>query len=215
MTQIQQCDLTPRQLELLQQIHQFQANNYYLPTIGELAAELQISRSTAFEHINLLRKKGFLDQSEGKKRSLRLTAKSLEILEQFEAVNEPCQKAEINGIKLMGRVAAGAPIEAIENAELMSLDQCFGSESFALEVKGDSMIEEGIFDGDYVMCRKSSTANNGQLVVAIVDDENATLKRFYKEPGRVRLEPANRNYSPIYTNNCRIEAVVSGVIRKL
>jgi repressor LexA len=81
-------------------------------------------------------------------------------------------------------------------------------------VTGDSMIDEGIHDGDYVMCRRSATANNGQLVIAIIDNENATLKKFYKEKTNVRLQPANDNYQPIYSNNCRIEAVVVGLVRK-
>jgi len=117
----------------------------------------------------------------------------------------------------MGRVAAGEPIEAIENREQLSMSSMFGEgdDIFALEVFGDSMINEGIFSGDYVVCQKKLTADNGQLVVAIVDDDNATLKRFYKEPTRARLEPANDAYDPIYSDNCRIEAIVLGVIRHL
>jgi repressor LexA len=121
------------------------------------------------------------------------------------------------GIPLAGRVAAGVPLEAVENAESLSLSSCFGTgnDIFALEVKGDSMIDEDIHEGDYVICRRSAVANDGQLVVAIVDDENATLKRFYKEKTRARLQPANDDYQPIYSDNCRIEAVVVGLVRRL
>lgn len=117
---------------------------------------------------------------------------------------------------MAGRVAAGRPIDAIEQQERISLTTHFGStdEVFALEVVGDSMIDDGICSGDHVICRRSATAHNGQLVVAIVDDDSATVKRFYKEATQVRLEPANKNYAPIYSENCRIEAIVVGLLRK-
>lgn len=116
----------------------------------------------------------------------------------------------------MGRIAAGRPIDAIENKEQLSLAAKFGTtdDIFALQVVGDSMIDDGICSGDYVICRRSQTANNGQIVVAIVDDDSTTLKRFYKEATRARLEPANENYAPIYSSNCRIEAIVVGLLRK-
>ncbi len=125
--------------------------------------------------------------------------------------------AEQASIPLSGMVAAGMPVEAVENAESLSLTSCFGAgdDIFALEVKGDSMIGEDIQEGDYVICRRSAVAHDGQLVVAIVDDENATLKRFYKEKTRARLQPSNDDYQPIYSDNCRIEAVVVGLVRKL
>ena len=121
------------------------------------------------------------------------------------------------GLRLLGRVAAGVPIEAIENSESLSLRSMFGDadDMFALEVAGDSMVDEGIYTGDMVICKKASGAYNGQMVVAIVDNENATLKRFYKEDGRVRLKAANPAYEPIYSENCRIEAVVVGMLRRL
>lgn len=120
-------------------------------------------------------------------------------------------------VPLVGRVAAGQPIEAIENRQDLSLGTMFGrpDDLFALEVAGDSMIDEGIFTGDFVICQKTASAENGQLVVAIVEDENATLKRFYKQPDCIKLESANQAYEPIYTNHCRIEAVVLGLLRRL
>lgn len=153
----------------------------------------------------------------GRARSLRLTSKAQKLLKGLA-----CQSKERNlqndeaGIPLVGTVAAGEPIEAIENKDSLSLSSYFayGDQTFALEVKGDSMIDDGICDGDVVICRRSEVADNGQLVVAIVDDENATLKRFYKEKTRARLQPANEDYAPIYSDNCRIEAVVVGLVRK-
>ncbi len=117
----------------------------------------------------------------------------------------------------MGRVAAGLPIEAIENRDCLSIESCFGNtgDIFALEVKGDSMIGENIREGDYVICKRTATASNGQLVVAIVDNENTTLKRFYRENKFVRLLPANEAYEPIYSDNCQIQGVIIGLVRKL
>jgi repressor LexA len=126
-----------------------------------------------------------------------------------------CEEAPV-GIPLVGRVAAGLPVEAIENRDSLSLESCFGLGDglFALEVSGDSMIEENIRPGDYVICCRTEIAQNGQLVVALVDDSEATLKRFYREQDRIRLQPANASYEPIYSNNCRIQGVVIGLLRK-
>lgn len=107
-------------------------------------------------------------------------------------------------------------MEAVENTERLSLTGCFGTgELFALEVKGDSMINKDIRQGDYVICRRTDVAEDGQLVIAIVDKENATLKRFYREEGQARLQPANDNYQPIYSSSCRIAALVVGLVRRL
>jgi repressor LexA len=218
--------LTPRQLQLLKAIRVFQAGRFYSPTIAELASQLAISRSTTFEHIAELRKKGLLSALPATARSLNLTSKAQNLLNCLDnEISNPHSrpKADLSGvalaktdIPLAGKVAAGVPIEAVENLESLSLNSCFGNSDdiFALEVKGDSMTGDGIVDGDFVICRKCSTADNGQLVVTIVDDENATLKRFYKEKSVVRLQPANDNYDPIYSDNCRIEAVVVGLLRK-
>ncbi len=208
--------LTPRQLEVLKVVANFTASHCYSPTIAELAGTLNISRSTVFEHLEELQKKSLLSVLPGKIRSLTLTSKSQELLESL-ADNEPEVTVESNdGIPLSGTVAAGVPIEAIETDERISLGSHFGADvgTFALKVAGDSMIEDGICSGDYVICKKASVANNGQLVVAIIDNENATLKRFYKENGRIRLQPANEKYEPIYPEICRIEAVVVGLMRK-
>ncbi len=208
---------TPRQMQLLRTIASFRASRCYSPTIGELAGELKISRSTTFEHIGELLKKDLLITSPGKARSLKLTSKAKKLLSRFADNNPDDASEQSDGVPLVGRVAAGLPIEAIENKEQFSLGSHFGNDenTFALEVRGDSMIDDGIYDGDYVICRKSSVADNGQLVIAVVDNENATLKRFYKEKTAVRLQPSNDAYEPIYSNKCRIGAVVVGLVRKL
>ena len=209
--------LTPRQLQLLRAIAHSQASRCYSPTIAELARELRISRSTVFEHIGELRKKDLLCACPGKARSLKLTSAAQELLSRVEPQRSPDQAAGHTSIPLLGVVAAGLPIEAVENAEPLSLESYFAIDdnTYALEVRGDSMIDADIRNGDYVVCRRRCAAEDGQLVVAIVDNENATLKRFYREDARIRLEPANDDYDPIYSTNCRIEAVVVGLVRKL
>ncbi len=209
--------LTPRQLQLLRMVVRFQENQCYSPTLAEMASELNISRSTTFEHIAELRKKGLLSGHTNKARSLKVSSRAQKLLSCLTDQSFHTYSNEPGGIPLSGSVAAGVPLEAVENVECLSLNSCFGTgdDIFALEVKGDSMINEDIREGDYVICRRSSVADDGQLVVAIVDEENATLKRFYRERSRARLQPANDNYQPIYSDNCRIEAVVVGLVRRL
>ena len=146
---------------------------------------------------------------------MTITSKAQNLLKNIKENSQTCS-AEPNTIPLVGKVAAGKPIEAIEDADVLSINSNFAdtADLFALQVTGDSMINDGICNGDYVICKKTPTANIGQLVIAIVDNENATLKRFYKEKDRVRLQPANDKYEPIYTKNCRIDAVVVGLLRK-
>jgi len=206
--------LTPRQLQLLKMVARFQEDRCYSPTLAEMACELRISRSTVYEHIGELQRKGLLSDSANRARSLKVSSRARRLLSNLTASG--CQ-TEPGAIPLAGTVAAGVPIEAVENADSLSLDSCFGAgdEVFALEVRGDSMIGDDIHEGDYVICHRQSIAHDGQLVVAIVDEENATLKRFYREENQARLQPANDDYEPIYSDNCRIEAVVIGLVRKL
>jgi len=147
---------------------------------------------------------------------LKLRSQAQKLLDWPGRENVDSGSGPAGQIPLLGRVAAGLPIEAIENKEGLSLKGCFGSgdDVFALEVTGNSMVGDDICDGDYVLCRRGATAEQGQLVVAIVDDDNATVKRFYKEQDKVRLEPSNDDYEPIYSDNCRIEGVVVGLVRK-
>ena len=213
MISTSQMSLTPRQLQVLKLIESCRKSRCYSITIQELAASLGTSRTTAFEHIAGLREKGLLSAQSGKARSLSLTRKAQRLLKQTSL--EDCQSAGAGCIPLLGRIAAGTPIEAIENTEYISLQSEFGTEdTFALKVQGDSMTGDGIFDGDYVVCKKTVTAPNGKIVAAIVDNENATVKRFYKESDTIRLEPANPDYKTIYTKNCTITGVVVGVLRK-
>ncbi len=209
--------LTPRQLQVLKLIASFCDRQRYSPTIAELAGQIGISRSTVFEHLAELQRKELLSTSAGKARSLKVTSKGHGLLDRAAGEDRKRHDVEGGGVPLLGRIVAGLPQEAVENTESISLESCFGlgGDLFALEVTGDSMIEENIEPGDYVICRRTNTAQNGDLVVALLDDAEATLKRFYKESHRIRLQPANANYEPIYTNNCHIEGVVVGLVRKL
>jgi repressor LexA len=211
----QNINLTPKQLLVLREIQNFENNTYCSATIAELAKKLNLSRSTVFEHIAELRNKGLLTTAKGRARCSRLTARASRLLEKQKAPENKKIEYGNSKLPLAGTVAAGTPIEAIQDNSNISFDNLFGtySDLFALKVAGDSMTEEGILDGDYIICRKTSSAANGDLVVAIVEENTATLKRFYKEPSRVRLEPANPNYKPIYTKNCRIEAIATGLVR--
>ncbi len=216
MTPTKNLTLTPKQIEVLRAIADFHSSRRYSATIAEVADRLGVSRPTVFEHIAALREKGLLADSRGKARSLLPSPRAHRLLNEIrDAPPEPAKTVE--GVPLLGRVAAGTPIEAVENAEPLSLRILFGhsDQLFALQVVGNSMIDEGILSGDFVLCRRASAADNGALVVAIVDDDNATLKRFYKESDRVRLQPANADFNPIVSRHCRIEAVVLGLIRRL
>ncbi|MFA5292256.1 MAG: transcriptional repressor LexA [Phycisphaerae bacterium] len=217
-------NLTPRQLQVLKLINNFRKNRCYSITLQELADLLGTSRTTVFEHVAGLKEKGLLSANPGKARSLSITTKAQRLLEQTSALDESdeqqtacLERNRKDGIPLLGTIAAGAPIEAIENIEQISLQSEFGSneDTFALKVQGDSMTGDGIFDGDYVVCKKAQTASNGKIIAAIVDNENATVKRIYKETNRIRLEPSNPNYEPIYTQNCTIAGVVVGLMRKI
>ncbi len=185
--------------------------------MADVAATLNISRSTVFEHIAALREQDLLKASTGRARCLKLTALASSLLKQKVQPQQDTVEYIDDHIPLVGKVAAGSPIEAIQTDKTLSLTTQFGGSDdiFALQVSGNSMIEEDIRNGDYVICKKSATANNGQLAVIIVDENNATLKRFYKEKNCARLQPANKDYKPIYTDNCRIEAIVLGLVRKL
>jgi repressor LexA len=208
--------LTPKQLQVLRRIAAFHGRRRYSPTIAELASQLGLSRSTVFEHLGELQRKSLLTTSPGRARSLKLTPQGRRLLK--NAGTHELQEGDPSGVgvPLLGRVAAGLPVEAVENRDNLSLRSCFGTggEVFALRVSGDSMIEEDIRPGDYVICRRAQTAQNGQIVVALIHEGEATLKRFYREAQRARLQPANARYEPIYSDDCRIEAVVVGLLRK-
>jgi len=203
-------------MEILQTFKQYQIQKRYSPTMRELAEHLGKSRTTVFEHCAALREKGYLTPGSNKARSFRLTNLAEETIS--PAISQEADfEQRSGGIPMLGSVAAGFPVEPMCVEERLSIEGEFTSREpvFALQVSGESMIDANIMPGDYVICRQSNQAKNGDVVVAIVDDNEATLKRFYKERDHIRLQPANENYSPIITRNCAIKGVVVGLIRKM
>lgn len=197
---------TPKQLKILQAIDECRRKEGYSPTMQELADKFGISKVTVFEHVQALERKGLLDRERNKARSLNLNPR---------VKLPPSNSSGI--LPLVGSIAAGKPIEAIENPDSIDLRDLFASRSqtFMLRVRGDSMIEDHIADGDMVIAEQRSTARDGEIVVALLEDGSATLKRFYKESGRIRLQPANGTMQPIYVDgDIKIQGVVIGVLRR-
>jgi len=197
-------NLTPRQLEIVSFIRDYFADKGYAPTMQEIADHLGVSRPTVFEHIEALEAKGALQRQALRSRGIELA---------------PELAGKVSALPLVGRIAAGQPIEAIEEPEVLDLESLFRGrpgETFVLQVRGNSMIEEQIRDGDYVIVEKRHDARNGETVVALLDNGEATLKKFYREPDRLRLQPANAALRPIYVDpdGVRIQGVVIGVLRK-
>jgi len=197
--------LTPKQLRVLTFIRDFTAARGYVPTMQEVADEFGVSKVTVFEHIAALQKKGYLKRSRHKARSLRLD----------EGIGFPDERA--TRLPLVGHIAAGRPIEAIEEREFLDLEELFVSphERFVLRVRGDSMVEDRICDGDYVVVEKRPSPRDGDTVVALLDSGEATLKRMYRERDGIRLQPANPAYKPLKTKNVQVQGVVVGVIRRM
>lgn len=198
--------VTPRQLDILRIIRDFRNRNGYSPTMQEIGDLLSLTKVTVFEHVAALERKDLLV------RGAKHKARSLQVSTKFHFPDEGPHQ-----LPLVGRIVAGEPIEAVEDIEMLDLAELFKAprERFALRVVGDSMIDEHIRDGDYVICQRRTTARNGDTVVALLADGEATLKTFYMEKGRIRLQPANPNYKPIYPDKVDIQGVVIGVIRKL
>ena len=197
--------VTPRQMDILTFLRDYRDRHAYSPTMQEIGDHLHLTKVTVFEHVGALERKGLL------LRGAKHKARSLQISPDFTFEDETAAK-----VPLVGRIAAGAPIEAIEEREGLDMEEMFEApDTFALEVSGDSMIDEQIRDGDYVICRRTDTAQNGDTVVALLDTGEATLKTFHKDKNKIRLQPANRKYKPIYVDNVTIQGVVVGVIRRL
>lgn len=193
--------LTKRQKEILDFIQEYIASHDYAPSYREIAEFFHLSSvATVSDHIDNLKEKNCLTKDYNEARSLQLTPRWDE--RTFE-------------IPLLGSIAAGMPIEAIRTNETIDIPKDMMAKNvFALKVRGDSMIEDGIFDGDYIIIEQTSNPHDGEIVVALIDNENATLKRFYREKDCIRLQPANSNYNPIRTNKVTIQGRVKGVIRK-
>ena len=196
--------LTKRQKQVLDFIKSFTDKKGYAPSLEEITKHLRLSSvSTAHYHILRLEKEGYIKRFKNKPRAIELREKT--------------KREELVKIPLVGTIAAGEPIEAIEDPETIKVPKSQLSKSgehYALKVQGDSMIDEGIRDGDIVIIRKQPDAENGETVVALLDNNEVTLKKIYREKNRFRLQPANPNLKPIYAKELILQGKVITVIRK-
>jgi repressor LexA len=197
--------LTKRQAQILEYITQHIENHNYAPSYREIGQHFNLSSTaTVAEHIESLKTKGYLMHEENAARSIQINP--------FAKANEESNSV---AIPLLGVIAAGRPIEAIATNETIDIPKdMMGRNVYALRVKGESMIEDGILSGDYVIVEQVPTAKNGDIVVALVDRDSVTLKRFYKEKDYIRLQPANSTMNPIYVKKVSIQGKVRGLIRK-
>lgn len=203
-------NLTPQQLKVFKLVRDWRSRHGLSPTMQELADELGISKVTVFEHIEALIEKGALRRDPNRARSLSIA----------DGVCLPDEE-RAGSFPLVGRIAAGMPIERLEQSEDLRLEDIFGPKRgqrgtlFALQVEGMSMRDEGIFDGDYVIVEQRNHARNGERVVALLPNGETTLKSFFKERGgQIRLQPANPEFPPILVDDCQIQGVVIGVLRR-
>ncbi len=204
--------LTRRQKEVLDFIWRFVEEHGYSPSYEEIAQGLRLaSLATVHKHISALDAKGYLRRAYNQSRSL-------EVSPEYVAEARRQKAAVRYEVPLAGRIAAGAPVEAYPGTETLNFADFVGSrDTFALEVRGDSMIEDHILDGDYVLVERTSEVNDGDVVVALVDGAETTLKRYFREPGgMVRLQPANPSMSPILLSADRvsIQGRLLAVLRK-
>ena len=202
-------NLTPKQLKILQLIRDTRVRCGYSPTMQELADELGVSKVTVFEHVEALIKKGALVREPNKARSLSIA----------DGIALPDEERPLR-FPLVGKIAAGYPIEKFADSDELDMMDVFGPRvgqvgaTFALRVDGDSMKDEGILDGDYVIVERRDTARNGDRVVALLPNGETTLKTFFKEGDHIRLQPANDAFEPIIVKDCTIQGLVVGVLRR-
>ena len=204
-----QMNLTPKQLRILKLIRDSRVRRGYSPTMQELADEIGVSKVTVFEHVEALIKKGALVRERNKARSLSIA----------EGVPVPDEDRPLR-LPLVGKIAAGYPIEKVADEEELDLSELLSDKdpaaesSFALCVDGDSMRDEGILDGDYILLERAQVAKNGDRVVALLEDGSTTLKTFFKEDDHIRLQPANPDFEPICVKFCQVQGIVKAVVRR-
>ena len=199
--------LTKRQREILNYLSAYTEQNGYAPSFEEIAEQFSYnSLATVHEHLSNLERKGYIRRSYNESRSIEILPS--------EANPRACE------LPLLGSVAAGLPIEAVTAQETINVPEDFvrrGGNHYVLRVRGNSMIDEQIRDGDFVVISERASADNGEMVIALVNNSSATVKKFYRErDGRIRLQPANDAMSPIYVheNDVAIQGVVVGVLRR-
>ncbi len=198
-----------RQRQILDFIHQYIQKFGHSPTLQQIAEATGVSSlATIHEHLVNLEKKGVLRRYRGKVRGIEILDKELLAMKENNQIKLP----------VLGLVAAGKPIEAYPDSDaFLSVPSSLLSgrrRAFVLQVKGESMIDEGILDGDFVVVEEQNEAHNGDIVVAVLEGGLATIKRFYREKTRIRLEPANKKMKPIFARKVEIKGRVTGIIRR-
>jgi len=197
--------LTKRQKEILEFVTGFINENGYSPSMEEIAGHFSFaSLNAVFKHLEALESRGYLHRDSNRARSIQIS---------------PDETAGIRILPLYGYVAAGQPIEAVSSPETLQVPDAFlprKADYYVLQVQGESMIDEHIQDGDFVVVESRETATPGEMVVALVDGENVTLKKYYRDGERIRLQPANESLEPIIVDaaRVRIQGVVVSVMRK-
>jgi repressor LexA len=204
--------LTKRQKEVLDYLVGFLNKNGYSPSFEEIANSLKLtSLATVHKHLSTLEKKGFIRRGYNQSRSI-------EVMQLPKPIREQVLERHVVELPLAGRIAAGRPLEAVEEHETISLaDFARGQNTFVLQVQGESMRDDHILDGDFIVVEQTQVANPGEIVVALVGEDQATVKRFYREPGgKIRLQPANSQMSPliVQATDVKIQGRVVGVLRK-
>ncbi len=213
-------EISKRQQQAYDFICTFTAAHGYPPSVREIGNAIGLSSpSTVHSHLHKLEKAGYIKRDPNKPRTIEITGPGSESILQGNSLAKVTQDVDRNTITLplVGRVAAGSPILAEQNVEeVMTLPTSVVGDqnSFILRVRGESMINAGIFDGDYIVVREQSDAHNGEIVVALIDD-SATVKTFYREKDRIRLQPENDTMEPIYAENPTILGRVTGLFRSI
>lgn len=214
--------LPPRQKEVVRLIVELTEEHGYPPTLAELAKSMGLrNRMTVHQHVAALKKKGIVKWEPGLNRSLRVVEALDTSGMSGDGDDDDVDSDDVSpqGIPFAGTIAAGRPIDAVNRDEYLEIDSKYSTGGcFALKVKGDSMIEDGIHDGDFVIVKPKPSPTQGEIVVALLEDGSATLKRFFKEKNRFRLQPANSSMEPIYVdslNDLQIQGVVVALFRKM
>ena len=206
--------LPKKKKQILEYLTDYISKHNFAPTLSEIAKKFKVSSlATVHEHVKFLEDNGFI------KRSGDIRSKEMRIMSRPEVpeVENVYLSGQSIAVPLLGLITAGSPIEAVENKEeeiAVPAEITRGRPCYILKVRGDSMIESLIADGDLVVVEKTEYAKNGDMVVAVLDDGTATLKKFYKEKNFVRLQPSNKNYQPIFAKSILIRGRVIGIIRK-
>ncbi len=202
-------DLSGIQIKILEYIKKELSTRGYPPSVREMCKATGLnSTSSVHAHLTTLEKKGYIVKGSNKMRAIEVT--------DIDNPYADLPKQEVVYLPILGNVAAGSPLLAVENVEDLlpvSIDFIGNSESYVLKIKGDSMIEAGILDGDYVVVNKQNVAKNGDIVVALLDD-SATVKTFYKEKNHIRLQPENSSMEPIIVKEVSILGIVKGLVRR-